>query len=309
MASGRRGEEDDRLMSVDVGAPDRDVELSVVIPALNAAATIEGQLQAFAAQEWSGEWEVIVADNGSTDDTVDIVRRANHDSPRLRHIDASDAAGASHARNCGAAAALGSSIAFCDADDVVSDGWVRAMGDALRRSPFVTGPQEHERLNPSWTWGMYGTRGALELQTFEGIFPFGPTANLGVRRDVFEAVGGFDTSLTVGEDIDVCLRLWLKGIGLVFDRDAIVHYRYRADLRSIWVQAVSYGGAAPYIANRLARAGRASPNPWAGVRRWLWLIRRLPTLGTQAGRARWVVAAGTSVGRVAGSVRSHRLVL
>ena len=285
------------------------IELSVVIPAFNAAATIGEQLEALTAQTWDAQWEVIVADNGSTDETARIVERFALADPRIRLIDAGAVSGASFARNHGVEVSRGTSIAFCDADDVVSDSWVRSMGEALREHIFVTGPQEFESLNPEWLWGIYGTRPAKELQTFEGIFPFGATANLGVRRVVLDRIGGFDVAVSAYEDIDVCLRLWLEGIQLVFVPDAAVHYRYRQDLRSLWKQAVSYGTAAPAIAKSLADAGREYPSSWSGAKRWIWLARRLPSLRTPSGRARWTVVAGTSLGRVVGSVRHRRVVL
>jgi glycosyltransferase involved in cell wall biosynthesis len=49
--------------------------LSVIVPAFNAAATIGEQLEAFMAQAWAGDWDVVVADNGSTDETAKIVER------------------------------------------------------------------------------------------------------------------------------------------------------------------------------------------------------------------------------------------
>ena len=285
------------------------VELSVVIPAFNAAETIGEQLQALVEQDWSAAWEVLVADNGSTDETAEVVGRIAALHPRVRLIDAGDTPGASYARNRGVAAARGTSIAFCDADDVVADGWVQATGEALRNAAFVTGPQEYEQLNPPWFWGVYGTRPAYELQTFEGIFPFGPTANLGVRRDALERVGGFDVSISPFEDLDLCLRLWLEGIELVFVPEASVHYRYRQDLRSLWRQAVSYGSAAPVMGRKLASEGRPTPSRWSGAKRWIWLVRKLPSLRTAAGRARWVVVFGTSVGHLVGSGRARWLML
>lgn len=288
---------------------DEAVELSVVIPAFNAAATIGDQLDALLAQDWSASWEVIVADNGSTDDTAHVVRTMATTHPRLRVVDAGGRPGPSYARNCGVRAANGSSIAFCDADDVVADGWLAAIGGALREHRLVTGPQEYERLNPSWTWGVYGTRPARALQTFDDIFPFGPTANLGVRRDHFDDVGGFDAAMNTAEDLDFCLRSWLTGVSVVFVPDAVVHYRYRCDVRSLWRQALSYGATTPVIARKLAEHDQATPSRWAGAKRWIWLIRRLPTLRDRAGRARWVVVAGNAVGRVIGSARARWFML
>jgi glycosyltransferase involved in cell wall biosynthesis len=59
------------------------MKLSVVIPCLNAAETIGGQLDALRGQNWSEPWEVIIADNGSTDATVNIIKANAHGLPGM----------------------------------------------------------------------------------------------------------------------------------------------------------------------------------------------------------------------------------
>ena len=83
------------------------VQLSVVVAAYNAAATIEAQLTALVDQEWSQAWEVIVADNGSTDRTAAVVSSfaQAHPATLVRVIDASQQRGPAFARNAGAAEA------------------------------------------------------------------------------------------------------------------------------------------------------------------------------------------------------------
>ena len=136
--------------SIEPTAAPPTVDLSVVIAAFDASATITAQLEALVRQEWSRSWEVIVADNGSTDGTAAIVSGFASEHPRVRLVDASTRRGPATARNVGVAHARGQLVAFCDADDVVGDSWVRAMGDGLRSFPAVTGPQKQELLNPPW---------------------------------------------------------------------------------------------------------------------------------------------------------------
>lgn len=285
------------------------VELSVIVPAFNAASTIEAQLDALLAQEWEGSWEILISDNGSSDDTLDVVDERARREDRIRVVSATDRRGPSYARNVAAGIARGESLAFCDADDVVGPGWLAAMGGALRQHALVTGPQEYERLNEAWLHGIYGTKTATGPQFFAGIIPFGPTANLGIRRDLFTRLGGFDTSIDVGEDIDLCLRAWLDDVDLVFVPEAVVHYRYRSSLRGLWKQAYEYGTAGPAIARKLSVAGRSTPPRISGAKNYLWLVRRLPSLRHRSGRARWIVVAGGAVGRLVGSVRARRLML
>lgn len=286
-----------------------DPELSIVIPAFNAAATILDQLQALAGQQWAPGFEIIVADNGSTDETAVLVGAFAASRPFVRLITAAEQRGPSYARNAGVSRARGHLVAFCDADDMVGDQWVSAMGEGLLRSVAVTGPQDQQQLNPPWLRNVYGSALATGAQTFAGIFPFGASANLGVRRETFLRFGGFDASLSVGEDIDLCLRLWHGGIELEFAPMAVVHYRNRTSMAALWKQAVRYGAAAPMIARRLAALHRSTPPAWRGLKNWVWLLRRLGSLRSKAGRARWVVVAGNATGRLLGSIRHRHLYL
>ena len=250
---------------------------------------------------------VVALDAGSADATADVVGRYADGWPRLRIVDAPPGGGPGSARNVGAAAAAGSALAFCDADDVVAPGWVAAMGDALRHHEFVTGPLELDRLNPTWLVESRGRSFADRRPVYEGIFPYASSCNLGVRRPVFERAGGFDAAWRVGEDIELSMRLWLSGIVLHFEPGAVVHYRYRPTLRSTYRQARSYGRVRPLLAERLRRAGRPAPNRSAGLRNWAWLVRHVRLLAGRPGRAKWLWVAGQRVGSLEGSWRVRSL--
>ena len=127
------------------------LELSVVIPLYNAERYIGDLLDSLAAQEWDGDWEVVIADNGSSDRGVEIARGYRARLPRLRIIDASSQSGTGYARTTGVRAAEGDSLVFIDDDDIPGEGYVAAMGEALRSHSFVCGRQEVEKLNPEWT--------------------------------------------------------------------------------------------------------------------------------------------------------------
>ncbi len=286
------------------------MELSVVIAARDAAPTLDEQLSALAAQVWDGTWEVVVVDNGSTDDTRDIVRRAAERWPALRLVEATDGVGPAYARNVGARAAAGRSLAFCDADDVVAPGWVAAMGTALRHEELTCGPVDIVTLNPPWLAASRGTTGTRAAAVFEGRFPFASSCNLGIRRDRFLDANGFDEDLFAGEDIDLSMRLFCSGVTLVFVPDALVRYRYRPTLRSTFERAVVYGRVRPLISERWrARRRDDAVARWRGVRNYAWLVRHAPLLGSRAGRARWLWVAGQLVGTLAGSRRVRRLYL
>lgn len=281
--------------------------VSVVIAAFNAASTLEAQLDAIAAQEWTGVWELVIVDNASTDGTREIVEQTLAGWSRFRLIDATDGQGPAYARNVGARAARGQSLVFCDADDLVAPGWLAAMGDALAVHDFVSGPIELTRLNPGWLAESRGGTGTDGLVWFEGRFPFASSCNLGVNRALFLEQNGFDEALQVGEDIDLSMRLHLHGVDLTFAAGALIHYRYRPDLRATFERAIAYGAAGPSIAELWRARGGIAVSRWKGLRNWVWLVRHLGLLRSRAGQARWLWVAGQRLGSLRGSWTVRRL--
>jgi glycosyltransferase involved in cell wall biosynthesis len=284
--------------------PSPDVELSVVIPAFQAEATIGAQLDALLAQSSELSWEIVVVDNGSTDGTADeVALRAERNGSKVRCVSATARRGPGYARNVGAAAARGRALAFCDADDLVGPSWVSAMANALSECPVVTGPLDLEMLNPEHVRDSRGGAFADGLCLFAEVVPFAPSANLGVRTADFVAVGGFDEALMAGEDIELCYRLWRHGLPLVAAPDAVVSYRQRTTAWQLFRQSAFYTQWVIRLYWRIADDRVRRPGLAVGLRRWLWLVRKLPNLRDPAGRARWAWVAGDRVGAIIGSVR------
>jgi glycosyltransferase involved in cell wall biosynthesis len=284
--------------------PGTDVSpgLTVVIPAHNAAGTIMEQLDAVLAQEWAPGFEVVVADNLSTDATAELVRRRMEADERVRLVGAPEGRGASYGRNAGVAAARSESIAFCDADDVVSPGWVESMGKALQSHDLVAGRVDVLTLNEP---GLARSRG---LAMADGPGRFGPVSfahgcNMGVRRTALEAVGGWDGAVRTGEDIELCLRLWQGGVGLHYEPSAEVRYRIRGTEAAQWRQAVRYGAAHVDLVRRLEVRQLARPSRLRGLRNLAWLVRHCGDTRNPARRPHWLWTAGLSLGHVEGSVR------
>lgn len=281
---------------------ERPVALSVVIPAHDAEATLGQQLDALLAQQWAPGFEVIVVDNLSSDATAALVRSRMAADPRLRLVEAREGRGAAYARNVGVAAARAEGIAFCDADDVVAAGWVEAMGEALRRHELVAGSIDVDALNPP---GLAASRG-LAVTKGPGQFgpvPFAHSCNIGVRQSLLDAVGGWDPSVRIGEDVELCVRLHRRGVTLHYEPSALVHYRYRATGSGRWRQAVTYGVAHVDLARRLEVRQLGGPGRLRGVRNLAWLVRHCTDAFDERRRPHWVWTAGVSAGHIRGSVR------
>jgi GT2 family glycosyltransferase len=284
-------------------------ELTVVIPAHDVGATLAAQLDALLAQRWEGRAEVVVVDNRSSDATPRIAREYAARDPRVRVVEARERTGLCHARAAGIDAATSDAIAICDGDDVVGDGWLAAMGDALRAHPVVTGPLEVDRLNPAWLAETRGRPDHHTAATWFGSFPLVSGGNLGLHRTVWREVGPFDEAFTGAEDAEWSLRLAIHGIPVHFAPGALLHYRYRTEARVLWAQGNRYGFARPALRKKVAAAHLPVPGRLAGWRSWLWLVPHLLGLGSRQGRARWSWVAGVRTGHLRGSVHARSLFL
>jgi GT2 family glycosyltransferase len=183
------------------------------------------------------------------------------------------------------------------------------MAEGLREHEVVTGPHELDLLNPPWLANSRGRSIEAPVGTFFGIFPCIRGAGWGTRRTTWDRLGGMREDYRAGEDLELSLRCWLAGIPIVGLPDAVVHYRYRQTARALWRQGFAYGSNRPRIARQLVDAGKPRPPRLAGLRSWLLLVLRLPTLVTRPGRAAWVWIAANRLGQVSGSIRERIVML
>jgi GT2 family glycosyltransferase len=291
------------------------MELSVVIPCFNGAKVIGEQLEAFAAERWDGEWELIVADNGSTDGSVKLIESYRDRIPNLRVIDASGRRGQAYAKNLAVAAAHGRSIGFSDADDVIGTGWVKAMGEALREHRFVACRIDLEKLNEAWTRSMRGKpqSSGIPQYHYPKYLPHAGGGTLGIRRQLLLDVGGFDENLPRLDDTDFCWRVELRGVTLHFVPDAVLHVRCRNTLKGMWKQALIWGEYNVLIYKRYRPLGmpkltcREMLDNWATLFRYTWRHRR--NLYEKPAAAGFLWHLGWRLGRVRGSIKHQVLSL
>ena len=134
--------------------------VSVVVPVLNNGATVGQQLAALARQRTERQFEVLVADNGSSDDTAAVVASFLGVVPGLQLLDASQRRGSNVARNVGTKAARGDIILLCDGDDEVDEEWLDALAGVLDSADAVGGHLDRISLNPEFVarWGVPAAR-------------------------------------------------------------------------------------------------------------------------------------------------------
>jgi glycosyltransferase involved in cell wall biosynthesis len=279
-----------------------DPDVTVIVPAYNAATTITEQLEALRSQQTSFSFEVIVADNGSTDLTAKIVAGHMFDWPGLRLIDASTRRGSAHARNEGAKAALGAALAFCDADDVVEPQWLRHLVEPLTATRIVFGSLCVNAINDSDVARWRGAPHASTITSEDSTRSFAPSGNMAIFRPTYLELGGMDEDYPKSHDVEFSFRARAAGIELHPAPDAVVHYRYRSTLRGAFHQAFRGGRASAQMYSQYRDA--TAPRGVATVgRSYWWLVTRAPQLSRRDRRGLWVSALGGACGRVAGSVK------
>ena len=198
---------------------------SVVVPAYNAGKTLDDCLRALTTQTCPSDYyEVIVVDDGSTDNTPDIATR--HDVRLIRQKNQGPAA----ARNNGAAQARGDIVLFTDSDCLPGPDWVELML-APFKDPEVTGVQgayltRQTQITSRFAQVEFEDRYEL-MATFPDI-DLVATYAAGYRRKIFQDMGGFDTSFPVAnnEDTEFSYRLCDAGHKLIFVPEALVHHRH-----------------------------------------------------------------------------------
>jgi glycosyltransferase involved in cell wall biosynthesis len=181
-----------------------------VIPARNAERTIGACLAALVERTPADNVEIVVADNGSTDRTLEIAARYPVRIVRVPW------GFVSKVRNDGARVAQGQIVAFVDSDCDVLPHWYEALTSALADPRIGVVGCRHE-LPASTTWCERAWQAAHVKpgEHLESDVAYVPAGNMALRRDRFLSVGGFDESLETGEDPDLCVRVARRGYRVV----------------------------------------------------------------------------------------------
>lgn len=278
--------------------------LSVVIPCRSDLSLIEQQFEALAAQQAGEPWEVVVADNGPTVGLADLAAKFVDTIPGLRIVDAFDRSGAAHARNVGARNAAGDKIAFIDADDVAGEGWVAAIAAAIGPDRLVASRWDIDLLNRPEVRAIRRNGQATGVMdyTYPRYLPHAGGCGLGVSREVHEAVGGFDEDMGLLEDTDYCWRVQLAGYPLVFAPDALIHIRYRDDVKASFRQAYGFGKYNVLLYKRFLDRGMPRLNPTLGIERLFRHLAQAYRLLSPVSRPMWIRSLGFRLGRLSGSL-------
>lgn len=199
--------------------------VSVIIPTYNSAATLHDAIESVMKQTWAAE-EIIIVDDGSSDETESVCRRFDHSVRYVRQTNA----GASIARNNGAAVSRGDLLAFLDADDMWEPEKLELQVTALIQNPMASfvlsaalswSPRENAYYKYEWT-GSFNPQTLRRELLVRNIFT-GLCSSIVVRRDAFQAVGGFAPG-KLSEDRRLAIELLARFQGLILPH-ALVRQR------------------------------------------------------------------------------------
>ena len=284
------------------------VDVSVVVPFRNGAHELSELLDSLVSQTHGRRWEVITVNNGSTDEAADVASGYGGRLPLLV-IDACDRASPGYARNAGVRASRGQKLLFVDADDVVAPNYVSAMSQALDSWPFVTSRVDSEQLNPQWVRRAHGGPWQEDgIASFLGFLP-GTGSNIGIRRELFERLGGFSEVLQGSEDLAFSWTAQLDaGIEPRFVPEALYLYRYRRTLRALFRQGARWGRDHVRLYRTFRPRGMPGRPMMTAAREWGSALGGL-IVAAGSDRPALVVRLGYCCGRLAGSVQERLLYL
>lgn len=232
--------------------------VSVVIPTYNHRDTVAEAIESALAQE-GVDLEIIVVNDGSPDDTPDVLKRY---LGRIRYLEQENA-GQAAARNRGIAEATGEFVALLDDDDQWPAGKLAWQVEALRKNPdavLVYGEDVRvdtggHPLPPTPRKGYKRPSGEVYRDFLEGCWIASPGQTL-IRRSAIDQIGGFDTGVWGSDDWDLYLRLAEIGRFIYEDRPAL---RYR----------IHGGNASANVLKHLAGHDAAAARHAArGIRWW-----------------------------------------
>jgi glycosyltransferase involved in cell wall biosynthesis len=252
-------------------------KVSVIVPVHRGMDCLAGLLDALASQTLPvGKFEVIVVDNGGNPGIQELVARFPGST-----LVTEQRRGSYAARNTGTRHAGGEVLAFTDADCRPARDWLAKGSDALERdggSDLVAGhvDLQFSRDGPASLAERYEALTAFPQEHYVKALNFGVTANLFVRRSVFDALRGFDGALQSGGDRDFGQRAKDAGFRLIYAPSVQVVHPARATMRSLISKAwrVAGGEMALWESGKVSFSRRQWLNMLLPPMLWSWRLLR-----------------------------------
>lgn len=213
------------------------LKITIVIPAFNEGKNIIECVRSLKAQDFpENDFEIIVVDNNSTDNTLELIKTLN-----ITYT-VEYKKGPAAAKNAGIKMATGNIIAFVDGDCVADRNWLKEIVTGFKdvNTGCVAGEimaMEHENMAPLEKFLIKKGHLSQNQHVEDPFLPFAATANAAYRKEVFNQIGLFDEELFVGEDADLSWRMQLfTRYKLTYIPDAIIFHPYESSPKGLFRQ-------------------------------------------------------------------------
>ena len=225
---------------------------SVIVPSYNRQEEIRELLNSFTHLQFPKEkYELIIADDGSTDGTADLVKEFQRTSGFTLHFYRQENRGPGAARNMGMENAKGDFFIFIDSDCTVSPQWLRAIDADLQReqADAFGGPDSFRADFPpllkaiNYSMTSFITTGGIRGHKKKGLGKYYPRSfNMGLSKGIYEKIGGFG-GLRHGQDIEFSHRIIQSGAKVILVPDAVVYHKRRTSIKKFFRQVFNWGVA------------------------------------------------------------------
>lgn len=277
--------------------------ISVTMTAVAGGPGVDERIEELLRLACPVPWELVVSLKvGGSGAGADPAGAVPEERPGLRVV-TTTAHGIPAGRNAAVEASRGAFVLACDVDDTSDPGWLAAMAADLAAAD-VDADADVDLVAGRIVIGPPGTsvsaEAALALTRYPyGYLPYGLTANLGFRRDVFDRIGGFDERMLYGDDVDFCWRAQEAGFTLVAGAGVVVkHPRDRA--RDRLRQHFRFG-TTDVLLYRVHRRQGMRRRVGMALKTYAWLVLNVWRLAADGrGRSQWAGVAGQRAGRLYG---------
>lgn len=221
---------------------DKEPHVSIIVPTHNRNSIVGACIESLFALSYPADrYEVIIVNDGSTDDTEKTLSAYREKAPCAYRWFTQKNSGISAARNAGIRRAKGEVICFTDDDCVANKNWITELLRGFNKESVggVGGCVKSVRTGS--VYERYSEEAGLLSQKKFRSMNYLVGCNAAYRKSVLDKVGGFDTFLNACEDMDLAIQTQFRGYTLVYAHDAIVCHQHRATLKGLFSQQYRNG--------------------------------------------------------------------
>jgi len=224
---------------------------SIIIPSYNSAEDLRICLDSLVEQDSDKDYEILIVDNNSTDDTGKIIEEFENKYPDIvKGLEENEIQGSYAARNKGIKHAKGEIVAFVDADCRANNDWLRRGVELIQRDDVDLVGGRIEFSFPKGGTGAELLDSSINMQVEKNVKndKVAKTANLFVKKSVFDSVGLFSEELKSGGDVEWTGKAVENGFNLVYGKEVVVYHPAR-DLKELMKKQYRVGKGKSQIEN------------------------------------------------------------